>query len=251
MPSYALPQSMIFSLIAHADPLLLEITIHMLEENVDRILATQRKILNNQDMIFQRLRDLKQKYRTINETAVSRQSVSANYSHPNSLFPTTAPSPEWYKGTDDEDLSLPHQSHPQVPLQPQTPQIQPTISLQPPATPQSHLPMHQPQPAQLQPPPTTQPIQTPVSPLGLVTAPTLPLPLKRKAVVLESAAINKSTLQPVESVMEKYRKLKTVGSAGTLAVKLAKESFFGEEVLARCTVYGAREQPGLPIEELN
>ena len=91
----------------------------------------------------------------------------------------------------------------------------------------------------------------PVSPLGLVTAPTLPLPLKRKAVVLESAAINKSTLQPVESVMEKYRKLKTVGSAGTLAVKLAKESFFGEEVLVRCTVYGAREQPGLPIEELN
>lgn len=32
--------------------------------------------------------------------------------------------------------------------------------------------------------------------------------------------------------MEKYRKLKNVGTAGALAVKLAKECFFGEGVLA-------------------
>ena len=50
--------------------------------------------------------------------------------------------------------------------------------------------------------------------------------------------------------MERYKKLKTVGNAGALAVKLAKESIFGEEVLTKCTVYGARDKPGLPIAEL-
>jgi hypothetical protein len=81
----------------------------------------------------------------------------------------------------------------------------------------------------------------------------LPFPQqqKKKGVALESAAIDKSKLQTVEAVVEKYRKLKTVGSAGALAVKLAKESFFGEGVLTRCTVYGARDKPALPTAELS
>ena len=37
---------------------------------------------------------------------------------------------------------------------------------------------------------------------------------------------------------------------GTLAQKLAKEAFFGEKVMAQCTVLGCRDQPGLPTDEL-
>ena len=73
-------------------------------------------------------------------------------------------------------------------------------------------------------------------------APILALPLnKMKGPALKSAAINKANLLSVETIVEKYKSLKTVGTAGSLAVKLARESFFGQEVLARCTVYGHKE----------
>ena len=76
-----------------------------------------------------------------------------------------------------------------------------------------------------------------------MTAPILPLQLnkmKGRRPALESAAINKANLLPVETVVEKYKSLKTVGTVGTLAVKIARESYFGHEVLTRCTVYGHR-----------
>ena len=79
--------------------------------------------------------------------------------------------------------------------------------------------------------------------MGHLTVPT------KKAITLESASIDKSTFQPLEAVVERYKKLKTVGNAGAMAVKLAKESIFGE-VLTKCTVYGARDKPGLPTDEL-
>ena len=154
------------------------------------------------------------------------------------MFPVTAPSPEWYKELEDDHLSLP------------TPQIQPHVSSQTRHTPQSRLPMRQPLRAHPPPPTIPQRVQSPLSPR--LSAPTLPLPQqKKKGVTLESATIDKSKLQTVEAVVEKYRKLKTVGNASALAVKLAKESFFGERVLIRCTVYGARDEPALPTAELS
>ena len=39
--------------------------------------------------------------------------------------------------------------------------------------------------------------------------------------------------------------------AGILATKIAHEAFFGEEVLAQCTVSGFRQLPALPLKELN
>ena len=244
-------------LITHTDHFLLEVTLSLLEQNVKGIMQTQEKILSNQDKIFDRLRDLEQKYRVLSDVSASHQSSSTsaaatcNYSYPTckSLFPVTAPSPEWYRECADDYLS-PFPSHPpqsrsQVALLRPTPQIQPDFSSHAPVTPRSHLPMQQPLRANQAPPSTTsQHIQS-------LTAPTLPLPLqKNKGITLESAAIDKSTLQPVAVVVEKYKKLKTVGSAGTLAVKLARECFFGEDVLAKCTVYGARDKPALPSAEL-
>ena len=51
----------------------------------------------------------------------------------------------------------------------------------------------------------------------------LPLPIqKKKGITLESTSIDTSTLQPLEAVVERYKKLKTVRNAGALTVKLAK-----------------------------
>ena len=241
---------------------------------MDKILRTQNKILRHQDMIFDRLRDLEEKYRVLSETSTSsHQSVyTTNYSgYPKSQFPL--PSPEWYKGMDEDDLQQPHQSYHQQPQK--MPHVQPNITKFP-VTPQSRLSLHQPvralpQPtlnsqqiraAPLsptepmnapQPPSTSQQIQAAprLSQTGTMAAPILPLPInKMKGPTMESASIDKANLLAVETVIEKYKSLKNVGSAGALAVKLARESFFGQDVLAHCTVYGHREQPGLPKAEL-
>ena len=81
-------------------------------------------------------------------------------------------------------------------------------------------------------------------------APAAQAPQQKKAKALQSDVIPKAKLVSVETVMEKYPKLKTIGNSGALAVKLARESVFGEEVLVQCTVFGARDLPDLPTEEL-
>ena len=86
--------------------------------------------------------------------------------------------------------------------------------------------------------------------MGHLTASTLPLPIQNKGITLKSASIDKSTLQSLAAVEERCKKVKTVWKAGALAVKLAKESIFGEEVQTKCTVYGARDKAGLPTAEL-
>ena len=58
-----------------------------------------------------------------------------------------------------------------------------------------------------------------------------------KVTVLPSEAINKL---PVDVVLKTYPKLKGASRAGELAVKLAMEAFFGEQVLTKCTVKGCR-----------
>ena len=51
--------------------------------------------------------------------------------------------------------------------------------------------------------------------------------------------------------MSKNQSLCRENVVGTLAVKLVNESFFGNEVLKRCTVMGCRDYPTLPLKELN
>ena len=43
---------------------------------------------------------------------------------------------------------------------------------------------------------------------------------------------------------------KVTSKIPTLAVKLAKEAFFGRTLMRSCTVRGTREHPGLPAEKL-
>ena len=77
-----------------------------------------------------------------------------------------------------------------------------------------------------------------------------PFPVSVGKNTCQSSEIKKSKLVSVERVVSKYSKMKTESKVGTLAVKLARQSFFGDDVMRRCTVQGAREFPGLPSAEL-
>ncbi len=103
-----------------------------------------------------------------------------------------------------------------------------------------------------QPSPTPMVSQTPPT----ATTPTVSPKCKEiesdpKNKYLLSSEIRKDRLQPPDSVVRKYCNLKGRSKAGLLAVKLAKEAFFGEDVMIRCTVSGKRQLPALPFAELN
>ena len=70
-------------------------------------------------------------------------------------------------------------------------------------------------------------------------------PLKAKTSALMSSAINKQTLFQLH---KHWDDIQNYDKVSILGVKLARESFFGEDVLAQCTVMGFGK---LPTEELN
>ena len=78
------------------------------------------------------------------------------------------------------------------------------------------------------------------------------VPIKQRPITsyLPSSSIRKNCLKNPD-VIRKYPKLCGESKAGKLAVKLAQEAYFGEDVLSRCTVSGFRELPALPIAELS
>ena len=59
-----------------------------------------------------------------------------------------------------------------------------------------------------------------------------------------------SQLSRPDIVIRKYPKLRGETKASCLAVKLAKEAFFGDEIMARSTVKGHRDHPALPQQGL-
>ena len=67
---------------------------------------------------------------------------------------------------------------------------------------------------------------------------------------LPSSEINTTSLVSIDMVVAKYSKLKGEAKAPTLAMKLAKEVIFGEEVMKKCTLVGGRDLLGLPVAEL-
>ena len=68
---------------------------------------------------------------------------------------------------------------------------------------------------------------------------------------LPSSVINKTKLVTPNSIIQSNPSLMCPSKVPTLALKLAKESFFGDEVMARCTVAGSRDLPALPTNELH
>ena len=67
---------------------------------------------------------------------------------------------------------------------------------------------------------------------------------------LPSSSIARQKLVPPAEVIAKCPKLLVVNKAPTLVMKLAQESFFGENLMAQSIVMGCREYPGLPSAEL-
>ena len=53
-----------------------------------------------------------------------------------------------------------------------------------------------------------------------------------------------------DQVVNKYLQLKIPAKMSTLAVKLARESFFGEEIMGNCTPQGKNDHDGLPKAQL-
>ena len=58
-----------------------------------------------------------------------------------------------------------------------------------------------------------------------------------------STVIDKQKLKTSDEVLAKDRALRTESKAGKLAVQLAREAIFGEDVLTKCTVGGFRNLP--------
>ena len=78
----------------------------------------------------------------------------------------------------------------------------------------------------------------------------LPLPIKHNSNSLPSSEIKKEKFKSAENILIAHFKLTVPSKLGTLAVKLARKAFFGPEVMAKCTVQGVRDCPGLPSAEL-
>ena len=78
-----------------------------------------------------------------------------------------------------------------------------------------------------------------------------PFPIKFVGHSLPSIEIEKEKLQDPSAVLAKYPKFRCESRIATLAVKLAKDAYFGVKILSKCTVMGERELPGLPRAELS
>ena len=109
----------------------------------------------------------------------------------------------------------------------------PYPSLQIPATPE--VPIQQ----------LLQPLNSPVD---------IPLPIaprNSQRAELPSSDINQAKLKSVHDVLQKYSTLRQESKIGTLAVKLAREAIFGDDILKLCTPRGWNNMPALPQKELN
>ena len=111
------------------------------------------------------------------------------------------------------------------------------------------------------PPPSTadQAIQQSMHPQPYHTTPhrlvqeapqAISIKIKNPEKALPSSEIKTTSLSSIDMVVVKYSKLQGEAKAPTLAMKLAKEAVFGDEVMMRCTPVGGRAFPGLPIAEL-
>ena len=58
-----------------------------------------------------------------------------------------------------------------------------------------------------------------------------------------------SLIQP-EDLLLKYPKLNNLSRVGALSAKLAREVYFGKNIMSKCTVYGCRDRPPLPKAQL-
>ena len=74
--------------------------------------------------------------------------------------------------------------------------------------------------------------------------------VSEKNLELPSEEIVRSGLRSIPEVLQKYPELQTDAKMGVLGVKLAREAFFGDDILKRCTPRGWQDLPALPQGQL-
>ena len=74
---------------------------------------------------------------------------------------------------------------------------------------------------------------------------------KQSVQELSTSQINKGELVAPDIVIRKFPSYQCISRVPTLAQRLASQSYFGDDVLGKCTVMGCRNSPALPLRELN
>ena len=69
--------------------------------------------------------------------------------------------------------------------------------------------------------------------------------------MLSLSDIDRTKLVDPDIVIAKYKHYHETDKISDLAQKLAQKSYFGDNVLVRCTVFGTSRYPALPISVLN
>ena len=77
------------------------------------------------------------------------------------------------------------------------------------------------------------------------------VPHKQSIRELSSAQINRAELIDPDIVIRRYPSYHCISRVPTLAQRLASQSYFGDNMLSKCTVMGYRDSPALPLRELN
>ena len=210
------------------DQLHLEVTVQTIENKVLVLEAKQTAIEETQSFILSKLRSIE-------------NTVSQLTRHPS--LPSQSP---WYMYPQNSPLSP-------SPLSPYPPPPTPWY-MQGSSTPThpepDRTPAHTPDTSLVEPPSTAQNIQQPT--LNQASAASnKPFPITRVTNALSSSTIQKDKLKAPTEVISMFPKLRGEGKAPTLAVKLAKLAYFGDDVMIKCTPGGGRNLPGLPVAELN
>ena len=227
-------------IISIIDPLLLEITVTDLER---RVQTTEHQL----ELALGRIAALEDQVNQLT-ASVPPSAPVVNETPPNDAYPSTSktscPSlPEWSTSVSPEiedDIYI------YSDLTPECETFTPYYSSKQQVNymPQPSLQCTSPLPYKCQSQSTQPPYSSPSSSVKCI-------PIPDNSNSLASTSIKKAKLIPVAQCLDTYSKLQTESKVTVLAVKLAREAFFGPNVMMQCTTMGHGRFPGLPSKELN
>lgn len=156
----------------------------------------------------------------------------------------------YYNTTQPQPYSYPyHQPTTPVQVYPNQPHFQPH---------QPHFPLPQSNPPHFLPPnmaPPTHSASSKQEDEPVVTVMTSPKCIKlvglKNECALELSETEQAKLIPPADVIKRNSNLVTAKKAPQLAIKLAKQCYFGDSILVKCTVAGHRKFNALPTQPLN
>ena len=210
------------------DPLLLELTVSQMENTITELQETTRSLM----VRVAQLEGLHQRVKRLEHAVMYGPTSYSSWQPP--------PLPQF------DQMAYPDDASPFLP--PSSPTVSPFHPSHPASSsvaPQNPTALYSPSSVVPQSSPGLYPSQGPPQCVQIKPNQT------GKIQYFPSACINTALLFKPDTTLRKYPSLRVKSKAGALAVKLAREAFFGEDVLAQCTVSGLRQLPALPLAELN